>query len=158
MASYLIVDPNLAVQAAVKCPIVMAFQNFQDRDDDSRFDKVTLRRSTNQGEYWDEPTPVNLIEFPPEAARPFDPAVVWDPAGSQAHVLLHEHEWQHGVGRKCLYPLRCVRQWCGFMYEADTRFCAPGGAVIDPAVGLLDLTWYYSAPRILRPTSAIINT
>jgi hypothetical protein len=127
---------------------LMAFQNFQDRDDDSRFDKVVLRRSTNQGEHWSDSTPVNLIEFPPEAARPFDPTIVWDPAGSQwrmyfsmsmsgsmeldENVCTHSAVSDNGVD---------------FMYEADTRFCASGGAVIDPAVGLLDRTWYYSAPR-----------
>ena len=128
--------------------LLMAYQNFQDRDDDSHFDKVSLRRSEDPGESWGEPAPANLIGFPPEAARPFDPTVVSDPAGSQ---------WRMYFSMSMSGSLQLDENVCthsavsnngvDFNDEEDTRFCASGGAVIDPAVGLLDGTWYYSAPR-----------
>jgi len=34
-----------------------------------------------------------------------------------------------------------------YTYESGERFCTDGRAVIDPAVGYLDGTWYYEAPR-----------
>ncbi len=128
--------------------VIVAFQNFQNRGDDSRFDKVALRRSSDGGVSWDDAEPANLIGLPPEAARPFDPTVVWDPSGSQwrlyfsmsmsgsmeldENVCTHSAVSENGVD---------------FMYETGERFCDTGRPVIDPAVGLLDGIWYYSAPR-----------
>ncbi len=127
---------------------LMAYQHFQDRDDESRFDKVALRRSDDHGESWGESTIANLVGFPPEAARPFDPTIVWDPAGAQ---------WRMYFSMSMSGDLQLDENVCthsavsddgvDFDYEDGTRFCATDGAVIDPAVGLLDGTWYYSAPR-----------
>ena len=127
---------------------LVAYQSFQDRGDDSRFDKVSLRRSSDGGETWGESAPANLLGFPPEAARPFDPTITWDPAGAQwrmyfsmsmsGNLELDENVCTHSA---------VSENGVDFNYEAGTRFCATGGAVIDPAIGRLDGTWYYSAPR-----------
>lgn len=128
--------------------LFMAFQNFQDRDDDSLFDKIALRRSDDGGDTWGEVTGANLIDFPSEAGRPFDPTIVWDAAGSvwrlyfsmnsaggtelDENVCTHSAQSENGVD---------------FTYESGTRYCAVEGHVIDPAVVWMDGTWYYSAPR-----------
>ncbi|MBJ95071.1 MAG: hypothetical protein CMP23_11445 [Rickettsiales bacterium] len=124
------------------------FQSFQDRQDQTRFDKVALRRSSDGGESWTAAAPINLIGLPAEAARPFDPTIVWVPSEAQWRLYFSMRmsgslELDENV---CTHSAVSV-DGADFYYEDGTRFCADGGPVIDPAVGLLGDTWYYSAPR-----------
>jgi len=128
--------------------MLMAFQNFQDREDDTKHDKIALRRSEDQGESWAEATRANLIGFPPEAARPFDPTIVWDAAN--AHWRLYFSMSTSGsldLDENVCTHSAASDNGVDFTYESGTRFCAPEGYVIDPAVAFMGGLWYYSAPR-----------
>jgi hypothetical protein len=128
--------------------VLMAYQNFQDRDNQDRFDRVLLRRSIDQGESWELPTVPTLVDFPAGAARPFDPTIVWDPEGGLWRLYFS----MSTSGSRTLDENVCTHSavstdGLNFTYEQGPRFCASGGAVIDPAVALFGESWIYMAPR-----------
>jgi len=131
--------------------VLVAYQNFQDRENQDRFDRVLLRRSTDQGESWELPTVPNFVDFPSGAARPFDPTIVWDPDGAEGG-LWRLYFSMSTSGSRRLDESVCTHSavstdGLNFTYEQEPRFCASGGAVIDPAVALFEGTWLYMAPR-----------
>lgn len=127
---------------------LVAFQNFQDGDDGLTIDRVGMRRSSDAGETWGAPYGVTFAGLPEGAARPFDPTIVWVPALSRWRMYFS----MNTNGTMTLDSSVCTFSAVSedgrtFTFEEGTRYCAENGPVIDPAVGLLDDTWVYIAPR-----------
>jgi len=128
--------------------MVTAFQGFEVRTDDARWDKVAVRLSRDDGETWSGLTFIDLVDFPADSVRPFDPTITYDAAGSQWRMYFSMSLGSSPILDDTFCTHSAVSDdGVAYTYESGERFCTDGRAVIDPAVGYLDGTWYYEAPR-----------
>jgi hypothetical protein len=127
--------------------LVSTFQYFVGRDDETTWDKVAMRKSTNGGQSWSPAEPILLNEFPEGHGRPFDPTITYDTTGEQWRLFFS----MSLTGQTRLDETICTYSAASedglhYTFEEGERYCADGRAVIDPAVTALDDTWYYIAP------------
>jgi hypothetical protein len=128
--------------------MVAAFQAFEVRTDEDRWDKVGVRLSRDEGESWSALTFIDLVDFPTDSVRPFDPTITYDASSAQWRMY-----FSMSLGSSLILDdTFCTHSAVSddgitYTYEEGARFCTDGRAVIDPAVGFLAGTWYYAAPR-----------
>jgi hypothetical protein len=130
-----------------KGTLIAAYQGFEDKNVDSRWDKVAVRMSTDDGTSWGAQTFVSVEGLPEGTGRPFDPTLTFDPkdGGWRLYFSLTTNTKNQLDDDVCTHSAYSD-DGVNYSYESSTRFCADNRPVIDPAVTLLDGAWYYSAP------------
>jgi hypothetical protein len=126
---------------------MVAFQGFEDPDDDARWDHIAVRMSEDGGDNWSPVSFITRSGFPEGSGRPFDPTITWD-ADSEGWRMY----FSLGFNGKMLDDSVCTysaysMDGVDFVFEDGSRFCNDSHAVIDPAVIQIDGTWVYIAPR-----------
>ena len=128
--------------------MITAFQGFESYNDEDRWDKIGVRLSRDEGESWSDLTFIDLVSFPTGSVRPFDPTITYDVISGAWRMY-----FSMSLGSStALDNTFCTHSAVSddgitYTYEADARFCNEDRAIIDPAVGFLDGTWYFAAPR-----------
>ncbi len=124
--------------------LIAAHQWFPE-DDEANFDTVAVRFSSDEGQTWSEPQPMQFDGLDPEARFPFDPTLVSLPDG---RLRLYFTYMVGGRRFDEVTPrIACAVSNDGVHYTfEDICFAVDGEPTIDCAAGLLNGTWHLIVP------------
>lgn len=127
--------------------LIAAYQGFGDKSDDSRWDKIAVRISTDNGANWAPQQFIGLSGLPEGFSRPFDPTIVFVPGQGMWRLYFSLADNPQGMlnNNTCTHSATST-DGLQYTYESDTRFCGTDRPVIDPAVTIHKSLWHYTAP------------
>ncbi len=123
-----------------------AFQWFPENDN-SNFDKVAIKTSTDNGLTWSEPTPINVSGLPEGYQRPFDPTLV-TLADGRLRLYFTSSPEQLGPGTsRQTYSAVSLDSNYAFEYEYEgLSLSLATDQAYDSGVALLDNVWHMFTP------------
>ena len=124
--------------------LIVAHQFFSEKDD-SNFDKVAVRFSSDEGHSWTAPTVIQMKGLPEDMRSPFDPTLVSLPDGSVR--LYFTSVKRRPIERQppAIYS-GISTNGIAYAFEPGVRFAIEGRIVIDCAVALHKGTFHLYAP------------
>jgi len=127
--------------------VVVAFQAWVNREEDSQWDKVAVRISEDGGDTWGAVQFLTFDNLPEGAGRPFDPTMTYDSSQEKWRLYFSMGMTGNQLSDNVCTHSAISEDGIHFLYEENARFCAEEAPVIDPAVILYDGSWFYSAPK-----------
>lgn len=123
--------------------LYLVFQWFPTDDDDS-FDKIAVKKSSDNGKTWTEPELIVVDGFPEEYARPYDPTIV---AGTDGKLHLF-----FTTGATRMQDIAYITSAVGtdgvnFTWEPGSRLDVTDEPNYDCAAAELNGEWYLMTPR-----------
>jgi hypothetical protein len=127
--------------------LIATYQGFEDKNTDSKWDKVAVRISKNNGASWSAQEFITVSGLPAGTGRPFDPTITFDPIdkGWRMYFSLTTNTKNMLDNEVCTHSAYSDNG-VDYIRDSGERFCDDDRPVIDPAVGYLNGTWYYAAP------------
>jgi hypothetical protein len=129
--------------------LIAAFQWFPERPS-PHFDRVAVRISTNGGQSWGKPEPIEIEGLPERYTRPFDPTLALLPDGRIRIYFSSNPTGRMSLDGNTATYSAISKDGVRYTFEPGARFAVPGRIVIDCAVLRLGDQWHYTAP-IGRP-------
>ena len=125
--------------------LICAFQWFPAPMFGDHWDSIAVKFSTDTGQTWSAPIPVNFEGMPPNFIRPFDPTIT--NIGNDTIRMYFSCGTNRILDSNVNSYSAISTDGINYTYEPGPRFDVDSLPVIDPAVINFKGTWHYIAPR-----------